>query len=239
MNNKIVTIHQPDFMPWIGFFNKIEKADVFVVLDHVTNKYNVRNWLRRVNFNINCQKCWLSVSLKKTKPSHIPISCMEVNDNIDYTKKLKSIRQSYQKTKYFDDIYPLITNWFDSDENKLSKRNMLFIKTIMNLLDIKTEIIYSSDLNCNNKSTDLLIEIIKKINGGTYLCGSGAAGYQEDKKFHYNEIEVNYNNFKPPVYRQYNNKGEFISGLSIVDCLMNIGIDDSKKMVKRVVYNQD
>ena len=230
-----VTIHQPDFMPWLGFFNKVNNADVLVVLDHTEN--NPRDsafWGRRVKVLLNGQENWFSVPLNKPQKGVIgvPIKDMTLNLNLqkEIKKKVLSIKQNYSKHPYFEEIFPLIESYFNNRSDFLLDRNMDFISKVMNGLSIDTKIIYSSSLTCHQKSTDLLIEIIKKIDGDTYLCGGGASGYQEDNSFKDNDIMLEYNNFISPKYQQIKSPN-FISGLSIIDPLMNLGFNGVKEIL--------
>lgn len=234
MKTKIVTIHQPDFMPWLGFFKKINQSDIFVVLDHVTNRYKSQSWFRRVMLANHSGRYWLSISIKKPDTcSYLPINEMKINKEIDYTNSLKTIRRVYAKAPYYNIIYPLVERWFNSNETLLYKRNMSFIIDIMALLDIDTKICYPHPLNRQYKSNELLIKILKSQNADIYRCGDGASGYQKDKLFLDNEIEIKYNNFKIEPYPQINTK-EFQGGLSIVDTLMNIGIEETKKIINKI-----
>ncbi|SFV57260.1 hypothetical protein MNB_SV-12-2013 [hydrothermal vent metagenome] len=231
---KIVTIHQPDFMPWLGLFVKINKADTFVVLDNVINKYNAQNWLRRVKLSTKLGSYWLTVTVQKSlKSSFVPINKMKINKNIDYSNALETIRRTYAKAEYFNDIYPLVENWFNSEEELLSKRNINFIIDIMNRLEISTEIVYVKSLSCKGKSNELLIEILKSQNADIYLCGDGAGGYQKNEMYLEHGIEVEYNNFKSKEYKQVNTK-KFEPNLSIIDALMNIGVEGTKKLIKEM-----
>jgi hypothetical protein len=231
--SKIVTIHQPDFMPWLGFFAKINRADTFVVLDHVVNRYNEQSWFRRVKLANRTSCYWFSISVEKPKiSSHIPINQMRVNRKIDYKKSLKSIQQTYSKAPYYHTIYPLIEKWFNSNETLLSKKNMIFIIDIMDILEIDTKVVYSSELNCKEKSNELLIEILKLEGADIYLCGDGADAYQKDELFIAEGIKVEYNNFKIEEYNQINTK-KFQARLSIIDSLMNIGSKETKKLIQQ------
>ena len=232
---KKITIHQPDFMPWLGFFNKINKADTFVVLDHTHN--NPRDssfWCRRVKILINSKEFWLSVPLNKPPKGIMTqaINEMTINEKQpkEFTKKLQQIRQSYTKHPYFEEVFPIIEDYMINDNASLFDRNMGFIKRIMNLLEINTEIVYSSSLNCTNYSTELLIEIIKKLKGDIYLCGGGSSGYQKDVMYEQNNIALEYNNFCHPEYSQ-KKMNTFVAGLSIIDPLMNLGFEEVKKIL--------
>jgi hypothetical protein len=234
MKKKIVTIHQPDFMPWLGFFKKINQSDTFVVLDHVTNKYKGQSWFRRVMLANHSGQYWLSISIKKPENnSYLPINEMRINKEVDYTNSLKTIQRVYAKAPYFHTVYPLVERWFNSNEPLLYKRNMSFIIDVMALLNIDTKIIYSHPLNYKSKSNELLIEILKSQNADVYRCGDGASGYQKDNLFLNNSIEIEYNNFEIEPYTQINTK-EFQGGLSIVDTLMNIGVEETKKIINKI-----
>jgi hypothetical protein len=230
-NKKIVTIHQPDFMPWLGFFVKVNKADTFVVLADVSNKYNAGSWFRRVKLANKNGSYWFSITNKKPiGSSFILISKMVIDKNIDYSNILENIRRTYLKSPHFTTIYPLVEKWINSKETLLCKRNMDFIITVMNILDIDTKIVYAKSLSCKGKSNELLIEILKSQNANVYLCGDGASGYQKDELYLKNGIEIEYNNFKVKEYKQINTK-EFNGNLSIIDTLMNIGIEETKKII--------
>lgn len=231
----IVTIHQPDFMPWLGFFNKVNNADVLVVLDHTEN--NPRDsafWGRRVKVLINGQENWFSIPLNKPQNGviGIPIKEMTINLNLkkEIKKKVLSIKQNYSRHDYFDEIFPLVESYFNNKSDFLLDRNMEFILNVIKGLSINTKIVYSSNLSCHQKSTELLIEIIKKIDGDTYLCGGGASGYQHDHLFKSHDIMLKYNNFTSPKYEQMKSSN-FVPGLSIIDPLMNLGFNGVKEIL--------
>lgn len=230
---KTVTIHQPDFMPWLGLFNKINKADECIILNHVTNNpKSAEFWCRRVKMLIGSKEHWMSVSLKKDEHHlFIPINTMELNMNDLAIKKfVQSVEQNYKKAPFFKDVFYLIENYFGLNTNLISEMNTWFIKEVMDKLDIKTSLIFSSDLNPQFSSNELLIDLLKKCNATTYLCGAGAGGYQIDELYIENRIAIQYNSFSQPTYKQFNTP-EFIKGLSIIDVLMNVGFNDTKQLL--------
>ena len=200
----IVTIHQPDFLPWLGFFNKISNSDYWIVLDHVSN--NPRDssfWGRRVRILINGKPEWLSIPLNRPTTSGkigIPINKMIINTNLNkQLKKLPmTLRMAYSKSPFFSDYFSFVESWFIDEDPNLMRRNMIFIKKIMKILDIKTKIIFSSNIVTNSKSTQLLVDLIKNVGGDVYRCGGGADGYQDDDLFIKNGITLKYNNFPTP-----------------------------------------
>lgn len=232
---KKVTIHQPDFMPWLGFFNKVKKADLFVVLDHTENNPRDSNfWGRRVTILSNKKELWYSIPLVKPEKGIValPINEMQINltNEKEINKRIQQIKQSYSKHEYFKEVFPLVEKYFSEESASLKKRNMAFIVEVMHKLDIDTEVVYSSDLDCKEKSTELLVEILKKVDGEVYLCGGGASGYQDDQLFEENNIALEYNNFNHPIYAQKKSES-FVKGLSIIDALMNLGFEGVKEIL--------
>jgi hypothetical protein len=224
---KTVTIHQPDFMPWLGLFNKINKADEFIILDHVTNNpKSPEFWCRRVKMLIGGKEHWMSVSLKKDeKELFIPINTMEINMDERAVKKfIQSVELNYKKAPFFKDVFYLVEYYFSIPGNNLSERNCWFIKEVMDKLHIESKVFFSSDLDPKFSSNELLIDLLKKRGASTYLCGAGAAGYQKDELYLDQSIQIVYNNFSQPLYGQFNSK-EFVKGLSVVDVLMNLGFE--------------
>lgn len=214
-------------MPWIGFFDKIAKADLWVVLDHVDNNPRVMGYWNRVAILVAGKAFWLSVSLDKKTPNSeisIPINQMTIRDTeqMFLEKTMRTFEQSYKKTAFFNTILPLFESYFFSNETLLYKRNIEFIENVFRLLNIDTPFVYSSDLNVFSKSTFMLVDLMKKVGGNVYLSGDGSDGYQDNKLFHENGIQTTKNNFIHPIYSQRSNS-EFIAGLSIVDAIANIG----------------
>ena len=231
---KIVTIHQPDFMPWLGLFNKISKADELIVLDHVVNNpKSAEFWCRRVKMLIGGKAHWMSITLKKDEHNlFIPINIMEFVKDEKAIKKFKaSIEQNYKRAPYFKDIFYLIENYFSQSTNNLSLLNVWFIKEVMMRLKIDTNLVFSSELVPQYSSNEMLIDLLKKRNANIYLCGNGAGAYQKDELYNQQNIEVKYNNFNHPVYNQFNST-EFTKGLSIIDALMNLGFEATSNLVK-------
>lgn len=228
-----VSIHQPDFLPWLGFWAKMIKSDTMVILDHTENNpRDANSWLRRVKLFMGHDTNWLGVSLVKVKGTiGIPISDILINikgSNID--KSLITINQTYKKAPFFNETFDLIKEYFYHESDKLFDRNNWFINKVKDLNNIETNIVYSSSLDCQCKSTEMLIEIVKKNNGTLYISGDGAAGYMDTNLFKNNNLGLIYNNFRSPSYNQFNTK-EFVAGLSVIDYFMNHGLTSLKTVL--------
>ncbi len=233
--SKIVTIHQPDFMPWLGLFDKINNADTFIILDHVSNNpKSAEFWCRRVKMLIGGKEHWMSVNLKKDeKEVFIPINKMEIYMDEHSIRKFKqSVELNYKKAPFFKDVFYLIENYFSSPLVDLCQKNTQFIKEVMTKMDIATEVVVSSQMQPQFTSNEMLIDLLKKVNASTYLCGAGAGEYQKDELFVAQGIAVKYNSYVPKAYPQFNSP-DFVKGLSIIDVLMNLGFKASKDLLNK------
>jgi hypothetical protein len=232
----IVTIHQPDFLPWFGLFRKIAHADLWIVLDHVKN--NPRDaafWGRRVRVLVNGSPQWLSITLKRpATPGMLGIPIREMELNFDDPSMLErawtTIRMAYARAPYFKHHSDLIESYFRNPEPLLAKRNLQFICEVMGLLQIRTPLLLSSTLGLNSKGSELLIDLIKTVNADIYLHGMGASTYQQDQLFLAANITLRANDFAHPVYSQLRSE-EFVPGLSIIDMLFNAPIEDIRRWV--------
>lgn len=230
-NDKIVAIHQPNFFPWIGFFQKIVRSDIFIILDHVVNNPRDPLWTKRVQIISNGKAYWLTIPLERPKEELFQkINEMKISGLFKSKKHLQTIKQNYQKAPYFDDIFPYIEEFYLSGNPFIAERNVKFIESVCDKLNIKTKLVRSSGLSPQFSASDLLIDLIKKVKGSKYLYGGLGGIYQESEKFAEADIELIAQNFKHPVYPQFNTK-EFVKGLSIIDALMNIGFNGVRKLL--------
>ena len=230
--NKIAAIHQPDFLPYIGFFKKMHLADVFVYLDNI--QFSRRGWTHRDKIKTKKGEQWINVNIKKAD-YHEQIKNVKISYEHDWqSKSLNLIKENYKSSQYFDEIYPIVNKMFDFSPEHLIDFNLSIIDTLRDLLEINNKIIFSSELKITEKKNNLLVEILKKVKINTYLSGQGAKNYMEEKIFLRNNINVIYNNFTHPVYNQQFKDGndKFIDNLSILDYLFNCGIQNVKNFLK-------
>lgn len=225
-------IHQPNFLPWLGFFDKIIRSDIFVILDHTANRPNDAIWTKRVQIICNKEPFWLTVPLKKPKGVEFqPINQMQIDPEVRYKDKhLKTIQLSYGKSPYYDEVRTLLDSFYDLESYSISDKNISFIKGVCDYLGLKRKFVKSSELNCEHSSTELLAEICQKIGANAYLYGKGSSDYQENEIFERIAIKPVAQDFSHPTYQQFNSKS-FVAGLSIVDALMNCGLEGTKKLL--------
>ena len=223
--NKVVCIHQPDFFPWMGVFDKIIRSDAFVILDHVQFPKGGGAYCNRVKLLVGGGEHWVTAPIIRNYQGFRAINEMEFQSAILWREKiLKTISYNYCRAPFFKETLEIIESLIANPENNVALYNANAVLAIADLLSISKEKFYwSSQLPHVGSATKLLISLTRAVNGGTYMCGSGAVGYQEDAAFAATGIGLVYQNFQHPVYPQIGAK-EFVPGLSVIDALMNIGV---------------
>ena len=217
----ICAIHQPNFLPWLGYFDKIKQADIFIFMDNA--QYTQGTWINRCYIRKDKNKQWLTVPVLHSGRFGQKISETETNYKTNWAEKhLKTLELDYGKAPYFKKYFPDIKKILEQKHKKLADMNIRLIKKITEWLKSETRFIKGSELKVEGIGTNLLINMVKAAGGDTYLCGGGAEGYQEDEKFGENNIKLIYQNFQHPIYKQQSD--EFIPGISIIDFLFNASV---------------
>lgn len=220
----IVSIHQPSYFPWLGLIDKISKSDIFIYLNSVQlsdNSYQNRNI-----FLDNKQKVhMLTIPIQRKDYLQKNISDIKIA-NLKWKKKHHDfIYFNYKKHPYFESINPYLEEFYKMDIERLDDILYESLNISLKLFGIKTKIIKSSELNIDRelKKEDLVLNILEEVGAKTYLSGVGATSYQNNQNFTNRNIKLTYQQFEHQIYTQYKNSN-FISGLSCLDYLFNIGI---------------
>jgi hypothetical protein len=230
--NKIVAIHQPNFLPWLGYFDKIARADIFILLDNVQFPKTGGTWINRVQMAVHDAPAWVTVPIKRAYHGTRLIREMEINNDIPWqVKLLKTIQINYGRAPYFSVVYPFVADLIEQQYGLLSEFNICSIKRVMEKLGFETsKLVLGSDLAVDGSATQLLINLTKSVGSNAYLAGGGAGGYQEDRLFADQGVKLVSQNFQHPSYPQFNTQ-KFVPGLSIVDVLMNCGFDVTRTLI--------
>lgn len=226
MTKKICAIHQPNFFPWLGYFNKIERSDIFIFLDNV--QFSKQTWTTRVKVLDGGESKWLSCPIQLHFGQKIKDVSLKNHEDLK-TYVIGRLQSIYRKSPYFQQGMNIVEQVFLVKFDNLADFNIYVIKTLLAQLKIKTQTIRQSEMHLEKelKATPLLAELCLKLNADSYLCGGGSQGYQEDELFKNKNIELIYQQFKEPmIYPDY------VGGLSIIDCLMNCGLDQTIAYVK-------
>ncbi len=234
----ILGAHQPNFLPYLGFFDKLIKSDIFVIRDEV--QFVKRSWQHRNRIKINVldengnpRSKWITVPVGRTM---LPIRDIAIKNDVKRGNKtwsiniLNQIEDSYCRTPFFKECFPQIKEILLTKYVKLIDLNMSLINFLKDSLNIEKEFIYASSLNIEkvDANTDL-INICKAVKADIYLSGQGAKKYLDESLFEKKGIKVIYNNFEPSAYKQLGNN--FIPNLSIVDVIFNIGLYETRRLL--------
>lgn len=233
MIHRLVAIHQPNFLPWLGFFDKLARCDVFVLLDDVQFPKKGGTWTNRVQVEVAGKPAWLTVPIVRSYHGTQLVREIQINDATPWREKLlETIRHNYVRAPFFHDVFPVLEEIVNYRTELLADYNMYGIRRLIQTMGLaRAETRRSSELGATGHGTDLLISITKAVGGSAYLCGGGAAGYQEDAEFAEAGIGLVYQSFQHPTYPQGN--PSFIPGLSVVDGVMNCGLDGTRSLVGR------
>jgi hypothetical protein len=230
--SKTVVIHQPDFMPYLGFFQRFLKADLYIVLDHVQFVNGTsRSWSHRDKIKTAAGERWLTLSVKKTA-CDTPINRIELSDSVDWIKdNLNLLTQNYRKAPHYAKIMPVVEALYRSPPRLLADFNLRSIEMLMDLLDVRVPMVLSSSLEPNGHKNELLIDLLGKVGATHYLSGTGARDYMSPDLFRNAGVEVLWQEFTHPVYTQQ--FGDFVPYLSALDALFNCGADGARKLIRR------
>lgn len=231
-----IAIHQPNFLPWSGYFHKMAQVERFVLLDTV--QYSKGSFTNRVLIKCNSgAPLWLSVPLERE--FGIAINQIKINEERDWrTKHLKTLKQFYGKAAYFRMYFPALEEIYAKRHVALAALNADLIHWLWRMLDIDAEICFASQLGVSGSSTDLLVGICKELEATQYLSGRGGLKYQDEASFQHHNIEVLYTDFEPPVYRQL--WKNFVPKLSVIDLLFNEGPNSRQILLgKKSCQRQD
>ena len=218
----ICAIHQPQYLPWLGYFDKMARVDVFILLDNVQFKKN--EWQNRNKIRTSQGWQWLTVPVLHNFGQ--TINEVKPNPAMDWrAQHLRALEQNYSKAPFFAQYWPQIRKIFEKDWGTLGSLNIELVLLLAELLGIKTRIITASSLPVTSIKTQRLIDICQHLGADTYLAGAGCADYMDFGLFQAAGIGVLTQSYTHPIYRQcWTDNGEdFIACLAAVDLLFNCG----------------
>jgi len=217
------TILQPTFLPWLGYFEMIHSSDIFVVFDNV--QFIKKSWQQRNKIKTANEITTLTVPIKKTSRStyinNIKISYDHGNP---LEKHWSTIEFAYKKSPYFKNYSDIFESIFKQQHSTLLDLNMNLIQNICKILKINTKIVFAShfmDHFLKNNKTENIIELCNSVGIDYLYDAKGASSFIELSKFEDNNIKIEFQEYKHPVYSQM--WGNFVSHLSTLDLIFNEG----------------
>lgn len=226
-----IAVHQPNYLPWLGYFHKISRVDTFVLLDTV--QFERRGYSHRVHvMGPGGEILWLTQNIRKKSQYEYVVEDVVFSDKYWIGKHLKTLEAAYRKAPHFKAVFGLMERCFQSDTERLSIFNGTLIQHICSSLNMSTRIVYASALDIGEISSpsERIARITSRLGGTLYLSGAGAKAYNDVATFARHGIELVYNDFEVKPYPQRSQ--EFRGGLSIVDSLFNVGFDGVSSLLQ-------
>lgn len=225
---KKVAIVQSNYIPWKGYFDLINFADEFILLDNV--QYSKRDWRNRNSIKTPNGLMWLTIPVKVRGRYFQKINETVIDDLKWNQRHWKSIVNNYFKAKYFKEYNVIFENlYMGLNEEFLSQINYKFLTTICEILGIKTKLSWSMDYNLTEGKTERLVDLCKQAEATEYLSGPAAKNYINDELFSKEGIVLRYMDYSG--YPEYNQLfPPFEHHVSIIDLIFNEGPDATKYM---------
>jgi len=219
----MISINQPAYLPWLGYFDRIANSDLHVVLDHV--QFEKNSMINRNKIRTSQGWCWLTMPVKTAqKFGHLAINDIEINNNTPWQKKhWNSIFFNYKKSKYFDVYAEQLNQFYQQKWESLAQALKWQLNFHLSALSIDTSIIYSSEQNYQSTKSSLVLDICKTNNASNYLSGIFGKDYLDLEQFNKQEINVKFQQYQHPNYQQQ--FSPFTSHMCTLDLLFNYGPD--------------
>jgi hypothetical protein len=223
---EIISIHQPNYLPWIGYFHKILTADTFVFLDTV--EFSSDSVTHRNKIKTPDGEHWLTVPISSS--SSTTIADLEIDTSQRWQRShRKSIEVHYANAPYFEEHSDLLEVYDQREWSNLASLNVELIRRLTDTLDLDIRFVAASELSADGSGTERLVELCTELGAETYFSGEGARDYHDETLFEQAGIKLVYQDIIHPEYQQQ--FGEFFSHLSIVDMLFNVGADRARKIL--------
>lgn len=216
----ILSVMQPGYMPYAGFFELMARCDAFVIYDDV--QYDKNSWRNRNKVLGLGGPVWLTVPTRTRSRSSQAINKTAIDNTRDWRRKhRKTLDQCYSKSEFYPQYGPAVLSILQQHRELLIDICMATIETLRELIGVRTKLVYSSTLKAVGTKTDHLVAICQELGADAYLAVNGSKPYLEPDKFEQAGIQVAFQDYKHPEYPQFSD--QFVSHLSVLDLLFHCG----------------
>jgi hypothetical protein len=232
MVDTTVSVHQPNFLPWLKLLDKILASDVYVAYDTVQytrSEYHARQKVRR-----HTGTAWLSVPVRHVRGTYQRINDVRIDNSQPFrSRHLRGLRTSYEDTPHYDEVFPLIETVYARDQERLVDLNLDLIETLCSYLEAPVRIVRASTLPHQGDRTDRLVQLVRNAGGSEHLTSTYGADHQvvEWGRFPRAGIAVRSQEFEHPTYDQIG--AEFVPNLAAIDMLFACGRDTGEILASR------
>ncbi|MDH5675338.1 MAG: WbqC family protein [Myxococcales bacterium] len=220
----VVGIHQPNFLPWLGYFAKIAASDLFVWLDDVQLPRG-RSYVSRVRARVGGASRWLTLPVRRGDGGQRIADARVVDLPRARQKLLQTLRLHYGRAPHFESTMELLSPLSGSEDDRLCELNIRCNEAIAGALGLSPRFVRASELAVGSASTQRLVELTSEAGGARYLSGAGGVGYQDESAFHRQGLRLSYLSY------QEAQRG-VPTGLSVVDSLMHLGAEETARRLE-------
>jgi hypothetical protein len=214
----ILSAHQPAYLPWLGYFDKLLRSDVFVFLDNV--QYEKNSFINRNKIKTPQGAIWLTVPVKTKGHTSATLKDTEIDDSQNWKQKhLKSIWLNYRHAPRFDACYAKLEALYAAEDDLLADLCFRHLEFWLREIGVEKKIVRASGLPVQSKKSDMVLELCRHFKADYYISGALGRGYLEEEKFDRAGIRVEYQDYRHPTYPQL--VGAFLPFMSILDFWMN------------------
>lgn len=214
----ILTGHQPAYLPWLGYFEKIMRSDMYIYVDTV--QFEHRSFINRNKIKTANGAIWLTVPVLAKGHRDSTLLSLEINNTVKWQQKhFSSIQANYRKATYYNEVINKIAPFYEHPYKSFVDFCFEYTVFWFRELDIKTKVVRLKDLDVKGKKSELVLNMCKAVNAETYISGALGKDYMDGALFTSNGIQVIYQDYKPKVYPQL--WGEFLPYMSVLDFVMN------------------
>lgn len=234
--SKSIVILQPQYIPWIGVFEQIRLADIYVHYDDVQYPQG-RSFTNRVQIKTSNGPKWLTVPVKKGAGKTL-INEICIDNKVNWRRKHKeTVRHAYSNAPYLSDVMDLVENITSQPFENLSDLNCYALELIADYFEFDTVFEKSSALGIAGKSTQRLVDICSYFDADRYITGLGARNYVDYSEFENHNIKLHYMRYEKVSYPQLH--GEFTPFVTVLDLIANCGKKGSEVICSNAKYWQD
>lgn len=213
-----ISAHQPAYLPWLGYFDKMIRSELFIFLDTV--QFEKNSFINRNKIKTPNGACWLTVPVMLKGHMTRPIADIQIDSTKNWRQKhLKSISHNYSRCKCFDELYPRLADLYRDCETNFA--DLMFEHTLFWIqeLQISTKIVRSSDIEAVGEGSELILNLCEQFGATSYISGALGRNYLDEDEFRRRSVEIEYQAYEHPRYPQLH--GDFLPNMCIVDFLMN------------------
>ena len=216
----VVSVLQPSYLPWLGYFDLIDRSDVFVFYDDV--QYDKNGWRNRNRINTAQGVRWLTVPVLRAGSFGQKLSHVLIDDRVPWAgKHLATLTQSYAKAPFRDTCLPTVADVISRRWSRLIDLDMELIHVVCRTLDMTAEFHLASELGISGDRSGRLLSICQAFGASTYLSTNAGQNYLDVDHFRTAGVEVQWQDYRHPEYPQH--RGGFEDHLSVVDLLFEAG----------------